>query len=91
MAHNFRFSRLNRLSLSFVCTTAPSFTKFLETARSTLRDMTLESIRWTSEGRFDMTETGEQAVEAVRVIGLGFDHLRNFSVLVYMKVCDWTY
>lgn len=53
--------------------------------------MILESICWTSDRRLDGTRTDEQALEAVRVIGLVFDHLRNFSVLVYMKICDWTY
>lgn len=53
--------------------------------------MTLESICWTSERRFDGTETDEQGLEAVWVTGLVFDHLRDFSVLLYMKIYDWAY
>jgi hypothetical protein len=91
MAHHFQFTRLSVLSLSYVLTTVPSFTRFLDTARPTLRELKIGSVCWTSDRQFEKTERHAQAQEAVRVAGLVYAYLRDFPELRRLGVRNWTY
>ncbi|KAL2814552.1 hypothetical protein BDW59DRAFT_154272 [Aspergillus cavernicola] len=91
MAHHFRFTRLSVLSLSYVLTTIPLFTRFLDTARPTLRELNLGSVCWTSDRQFEKTERDAPAQEAVRVARLVYTYLRDFPGLRRLRARNWTY
>ncbi|RDW70511.1 uncharacterized protein DSM5745_08022 [Aspergillus mulundensis] len=72
-------------------TSLSTFTRFLETAHPTLRELTMNKIIWTNDRHFDNHEKQAKDEEAVRLMRLIAVHLRDYSALRLLEIGTWTY
>ncbi|KAL2827390.1 hypothetical protein BDW59DRAFT_160352 [Aspergillus cavernicola] len=91
MAHNFRLASLHTLSLSSMVIDISSFATFLETARPTLRILSIRHVHWTNERVFEKSREAEIAEEAERVCRLIFVYLRDCFLLESLFLLMWYY
>jgi hypothetical protein len=81
------------LSLRQIMTSLPTFTRFLDTARFTLRELTMYDIVWTNDRHFEHGdhEKQAQAEEAVQLMREIATHLRDYYALRFLVIDTWTY
>ncbi|KAL4794670.1 hypothetical protein BDV19DRAFT_364593 [Aspergillus venezuelensis] len=70
----------------------------MESSRPTLRELSIEHVRWTNERYFGQPDRRRepglhraQALEAVRVAHQVFTYLRDWSGLEHLRVSGWLY
>ncbi|KAL6235924.1 hypothetical protein BDW75DRAFT_239771 [Aspergillus navahoensis] len=93
LANQFHFTRLSVLSLRQVMTSLPTFTRFLDTARFTLRELTMYDMVWTNDKHFEHVDHEKQAraEEGVQLMREIASHLRDYYALQFLVIGTWTY
>ncbi|KAL4965957.1 uncharacterized protein BDV14DRAFT_49766 [Aspergillus stella-maris] len=98
IAHNFHFTRLSALSLWEISTTVPVFKTFMGSARTTLKELSIEHVRWTNDRYFGQPDRRRdpglhqaRGLEAVHVARQVFAYLREWSGLEHLRVSAWLY
>ncbi|KAJ5724677.1 hypothetical protein N7493_006405 [Penicillium malachiteum] len=93
ISEHFHFSQLSSLSLSHLMVTLPSFSRMLHTTSSTLKDLKLAWLIWTSELKIPASgyARGEHREVGLRVIRDACDYIRDNFDLEYLQISQWQY
>ncbi|KAJ5708302.1 hypothetical protein N7488_008103 [Penicillium malachiteum] len=93
ISENFHFSRLSAFSLSHLIVTLPSFKRMLHTTCSTLRELKLAWLIWTSDLKIPASDyaRGQHREVGLRVIRDACDYIRDNFDLQYLQISQWQY